>query len=134
MMFPASEKPWKPEQTEVTIITMEFRNMQEIAVDLDERSYRILIGPGLIDQAGTHIGQVLRGRDIFLAVDENSARPHGQKLENALTASGLRVVTHILPAGEPTKSTARLDELWDAMSAARFGRQAAIVAVGGGVV
>lgn len=108
--------------------------MQEIAVDLDERSYRILIGPGLVREGAKHIGQILRGKDVFLAVDENSARPHGQNLEDSLTGAGLRVVTHILPAGEPTKSTARLDELWDAMSGARFGRQAALVAVGGGVV
>lgn len=107
--------------------------MQELNVDLGERSYKILIGQGLISKGADSIKPVLQGKDVFLVVDENSARPHGQMLEESLIAAGLRVVTHILPAGEPTKSTARLDELWDALSGARFGRQAALVAVGGGV-
>lgn len=108
--------------------------MREITVALDERSYRILIGPDLIRRAVQWIKPVLRGRDLFIAVDENVAHPHGKALEEALVAEGLRVVTHVLPAGEESKSVAQLDALWDALSAARFGRQCAVIAVGGGVI
>lgn len=108
--------------------------MREINVALDDRSYPILIGPDLLSRGAQWIRPILRGRDVFLAVDENVAEPHARALEQSLLGEGLRVVTHVLPAGEKTKSAAQLDGLWDALSAAHFGRQCALVAVGGGVI
>ncbi len=107
---------------------------ETLRVPLAERSYDILVGGGLLAQAGRLMAPVLRQKRVFIVSDATVAGLHLATLTAALDAAGIRHDSHIVPAGEATKSFARLEGLLDAMLAARCERGSMVVALGGGVI
>ncbi|GAA0584290.1 3-dehydroquinate synthase [Caenispirillum bisanense] len=107
---------------------------ETLRVPLGERSYDILVGGGLLAEAGRLMAPVLRQKRVFIVSDETVAGLHLATLTAALDAAGIRHDSHILPAGEATKSFAHLEGLLDAMLAARCERGTMVVALGGGVI
>ncbi|PST18545.1 3-dehydroquinate synthase [Mesorhizobium plurifarium] len=107
---------------------------RKVRVDLAERSYDILIGPGLIAAAGREIGSRLKGRKMAVITDENVAPCYLEPLMASLKESGIEAVSLILPAGEKTKSFDQLIPVCDAILGARIERNDAVIALGGGVI
>jgi 3-dehydroquinate synthase len=111
--------------------------MQDIVrVDLSERSYDIVIGPGAINQAGARIAPLIGRRPVIIVTDDAVAPLHLPALESALENAGVRRngPTIILPAGEKTKSFAHLEALLDEMLGRGIERSTVLIALGGGVV
>ena len=105
-----------------------------VRVDLGDRSYDILIGPGLIAAAGREIASRLKGRKIAVITDEHVAPRYLDGFMGALKAEGIDAVSLVLPAGEKTKSFEHLISVCDSVLAARIERNDAVVALGGGVI
>ncbi|WLS03463.1 3-dehydroquinate synthase [Shinella oryzae] len=105
-----------------------------VRVDLGDRSYDILIGPGLIAAAGREIALRLKGRKIAVITDEHVAPLYLDGFMAALKAEGIDAVSLVLPAGEKTKSFEHLISVCDSVLAARIERNDAVVALGGGVI
>ena len=107
---------------------------RDVTVDLADRSYPILIGPGLLERAGELIGARLRRPKTAIVTDENVAGLHLAKLESALAGAGISTSSIVLPAGERTKSFAQLAGLCDDLLSAGIERQDTVIAFGGGVI
>ncbi|SOD94684.1 3-dehydroquinate synthase [Caenispirillum bisanense] len=107
---------------------------ETLRVELGDRSYDIAVGGGLLAEAGARMAPVLRQKRAFVVTDATVAPLHLGRLTASLDAAGIRHDTHILPAGEATKSFAHLESLLDAMLAAKCERGTMIVALGGGVI
>ena len=105
-----------------------------VRVDLADRSYDILIGPGLISAAGREIAGRLKGRKIAVVTDAHVAPFYLDDFMAALKAEGIEAVSLMLPAGEKTKSFEHLISVCDGVLAARIERNDAVVALGGGVI
>ncbi|MCO5152234.1 MULTISPECIES: 3-dehydroquinate synthase [unclassified Shinella] len=105
-----------------------------VRVDLSDRSYDILIGPGLIAAAGREIASRLKGRKIAVVTDAHVAPLYLDNFMAALKAEGIEAVSLVLPAGEKTKSFEHLISVCDSVLAARIERNDAVVALGGGVI
>jgi 3-dehydroquinate synthase len=105
-----------------------------VRVDLGDRSYDILIGPGLIAAAGREIASRLKGRKIAVITDAHVAPLYLDSFMAALKAEGIEAVSLVLPAGEKTKSFEHLISVCDSVLAARIERNDAVVALGGGVI
>ncbi|MBO9628409.1 MAG: 3-dehydroquinate synthase, partial [Shinella sp.] len=105
-----------------------------VRVELADRSYDILIGPGLIAAAGREIAGRLKGRKIAVITDENVAPIYLDNFLAALKVEGIDAVSLVLPAGEKTKSFEHLISVCDSVLAARIERNDAVVALGGGVI
>ncbi len=103
--------------------------MQTVTVDLDTRSYPIHIGAGLLGAAG-HWTPCLGSR-VMIVTNTVLAELHLAPVQAAL--QGRDFETLILPDGEATKTLASAERIWDALLAARFGRDASLIALGGGV-
>ena len=84
---------------------------RKVRVDLGDRAYDILVGPGLIAAAGSHLAPLLRRKRVAIVTDETVARLHLPTLEKSLDAAGIRHSAIRLPAGESTKSFAQLEKL-----------------------
>lgn len=105
--------------------------MNTVKVELGDRGYPILIGEGLLRQPDL-IRQHLPARDILVVSNTTVAPLFMDQLVAALGAS--RVVEAILPDGESHKTLTTVSRVLDVLVANRFGRDCALVALGGGVV
>ncbi len=106
-----------------------------VAVSLGDRSYDIMIGPGLIADAGRAIAARLPGARVAIVTDANVAALHLDGLRAGLRAGGVGIGAEVvLPAGEKTKSFGFFESTVEAVIGARLERGDAVVALGGGVI
>ena len=108
--------------------------IETVRVDLAGREYDILIGPGLIAEAGRHIGPLLPRPYTVIVTDETVARHHLDALTAGLAEAGIAVEAVVLPPGESTKSMDHLAGLLDRLLALKVERDDLILAFGGGVI
>lgn len=110
--------------------------MKTIKVNLKNRSYNILVGRGLLRQAGKFLKKLSAGRKVLVVSNQKIAKSAGflKPLSAALTKSGFQVIYHELPHGnEKDKSEAELLKLWKSMSRSGLDRTSTVLALGGGV-
>ena len=105
--------------------------METLRVELGSRSYPILIGHGLLGERSL-FEQHLPARDLLVVTNTVVAPTYWGLLEPSLRPR--RVVATILPDGESHKTLANVARILDVLVANRFGRDCAVVALGGGVV
>ncbi|HEY8138253.1 MAG TPA: 3-dehydroquinate synthase [Methylocystis sp.] len=107
---------------------------ESVRVALGARSYDILIGAGLLAEAGEKIAAVAPGAACAIVTDANVARLHLPALEDSLKAAGVRYSTIVVEPGEGSKSLSVFGRVCEEAIAARIERRDVIVALGGGVV
>ena len=105
--------------------------MLSLNVSLAERSYPILIGPGLLAD-GRQLAELLPARDLLLVSNTTVAPLYARQVFDALTDR--RIVDVRLPDGEQYKTLESMQQVLDVAVANRFGRDCMVVALGGGVV
>ncbi len=93
---------------------------------------RILVGTGLFDECGPELRAALQGRRLAIISDDTVARLYAERLSSAIGAPSTTVLT--IPAGEASKTRKQWSRLTDELLDAGYGRDSAIVALGGGVV
>ncbi|HVC51670.1 MAG TPA: 3-dehydroquinate synthase [Stellaceae bacterium] len=108
--------------------------IQRLSVELAERSYDILVGPGLIAEAGARIAPLMRRKQAIVVTDEHVAPHYLGPLEASLGAAGIGHQAIVLPPGEHTKDFAHYGRLIDDILACGIERGTMLVALGGGVV
>ncbi len=107
---------------------------REVAVALGARSYRILIGPGLIEAAGAQIAALAPGARCAIVTDATVAALHLDALLRSLEGAGLKASLVVCPPGEGSKSYAEFARVSDALLEARVERRDLVIAFGGGVI
>ncbi|MGH8725394.1 MAG: 3-dehydroquinate synthase [Burkholderiales bacterium] len=103
--------------------------MESLRVDLGSRSYPIHIGAGLIGRAELyrpHLG----GGGVAIVTSSVVAPLYLKTVRSAIGAASEVIV----PDGEQAKSWEGVEQVVDALLAARLGRDGLVVALGGGVV
>lgn len=106
----------------------------KIKVELDERSYEILIGQGLLAEAGPRINALRPGAKCSIVTDKNVAKHHLSSLEASLKQAGITYASVVLPAGEGTKSFEKLQLLTEQLLSHEIERGDLVIALGGGVI
>jgi len=109
-------------------------DFRRLGLDLGDRSYDILVGTGLLAQAGGLMLPVLAQKRVFVVSDQNVALLHLPALFDSLDAAGIAHDHIVLPAGEQTKDFDHLEGVLDAMLEAKCERGTMLVALGGGVI
>tara|TARA_R110002095_G_scaffold216249_2_gene212679 strand:- start:377 stop:1489 length:1113 start_codon:yes stop_codon:yes gene_type:complete len=109
--------------------------MREVVnVALPGRAYDVLIGPGLIDQAGRLIRPLLNRPRVTVISDQTVAALHLDALRAGLAADGITMEVLTLPPGEGTKSWDNLTRCVDWLLTQKVERRDVVVAFGGGVI
>lgn len=94
----------------------------------------IAVAPGALDDLGRLVGEALPARRLAVIADQQVAAIYGARVVESLSAVLDREVPLLtFPAGEKHKSRATWSTLTDQLIAGGFGRDSAIVALGGGV-
>lgn len=107
--------------------------MLTLDVPLADRSYRITIGAGVRHDASLFAPWV-SGRAVMVVTNETVAPLYLADLQATLGTLGVTPGVVVLPDGEAYKDWAHLQRIFDALLAARAGRRAVLIALGGGVV
>lgn len=102
-----------------------------LSVDLGLRSYPILIGSGLLSQP-TVLEPYLKHRDVLVVTNDTVGPIYLGPLCSLLHNS--QVSSLSLPDGERHKTMATVNVVLDALVTGRYGRDAVVLALGGGVV
>lgn len=104
---------------------------KRVEIALGERSYPILIGSGLLADAPLLDAHV-RARSVLIVTNETIAPLYLDSLERSLASR--RLARLILPDGEQYKTLTTVSRIFDALMDARMNRDAAVLALGGGVI
>ncbi|GIW95598.1 MAG: 3-dehydroquinate synthase [Pirellulaceae bacterium] len=107
---------------------------EAVEVRLAERSYRILIGRGCLAEAARFLEPFGNICHAVVVADGNVAERYARPLAKQLAQRVARVNLVEVPPGEPTKSVAEADRLWNTLLRLDTDRQSWVFAVGGGVV
>ena len=105
--------------------------MKTLLVQLGKRSYPIHIGAGLLNQ-GMLIRERLQKERLCIVTDDRVGPLYLEKLRASLKP--LVVESVALPHGEENKDWETLDLIFTALLKSGYGRDSALIALGGGVV
>lgn len=107
--------------------------MRTLTVALDDRSYPIHIGPGLICRAELIAARLPQSK-VAIVTNATLAPIYLPPLSEALRQHGIAAVTIVLPDGEAFKNWETLNQIFDSLLTNRCERKTTIVALGGGVI
>jgi len=104
---------------------------ERIDIPLGDRSYPILIGPHLLEDDEL-LAEYITPRNLLIVTNETIAPLYLRPLEAALKQR--RIASVVLPDGEQHKTLDTFSRIIDALVSERLNRDAAVIALGGGVV
>jgi 3-dehydroquinate synthase len=108
--------------------------VQQVVVQLGERSYTIHVGPGLLDALGDRMRALGLGRRVAIVTNPVVDGLYGDRVRSSLGDAGFDAVAIQIPDGEEHKNLAWLAFVYEKLVEARLERGSALVALGGGVV
>ncbi|HEV8265402.1 MAG TPA: 3-dehydroquinate synthase [Gemmatimonadales bacterium] len=99
-----------------------------------DASYDIVIGRGALGVVPALLAQQCPAAAYAVITDSHVANLYGDAVVKKVSGTGYRVELFPFPAGEWNKTRETWASLSDRMLAAHFGRDCAVIALGGGVV
>ena len=110
------------------------RSPEAVHIALGPRSYTVLIGAGLLREAGRHMARLLPGRSAVVVTDRTVAALYLHPAMEALRKAGFDCSDLVVEPGEHSKDFATLGTVLDSLLSRGIERSTALVALGGGVV
>ena len=107
--------------------------METLTLDLNDRSYPIHIGQGLLRQPGLLLPH-LPQKQAAIVTNTTVAPLYLETLAAALRDNGVAVLPIVLPDGEMYKNWETLNLIYDALLTHRCERKTTLIALGGGVI
>lgn len=98
------------------------------------QGYDVVIEVGALERLPLLLTEVAPAARYAIIADEVVAELHGIDTTRRLSAAGTRADLFTLPPGEAQKTRRRWEELTDSLLEAGLGRDACVIALGGGVV
>jgi len=108
-------------------------SLQTVAIDLADRSYDILIGPGLLSD-DRHFDGLPKAATAVIVTNETVAPLYAQRLKDRIASRYGQVRVIALKDGEAYKDWASLNLIFDDLLGAACDRKTVLFALGGGVV
>jgi len=105
--------------------------MKTLHLDLGERSYPIYIGSTVLEQPELLVNHIY-GKQVVIVTNETIAPLYLKRIENLLAEYTIETV--ILADGEQYKTLQSTSTIFDTLLEKRFNRNAALIALGGGVI
>lgn len=108
--------------------------MIRIPVSTPSRSYEVLIGSGLLADAGECLGEIVGNRRVFVVTAPSIRQRWSKPLLQSLVKAGIHAQLLEMQDGEPSKRLATLEKLAEKLVKAGADRGILLIALGGGVV
>ena len=107
---------------------------ETVRVELGPRSYDVVVGAGLVGEAGRLMAPLLEGRSAVVITDRVVAGLYLDATLDALRTAGFAPSHLIVESGERSKDLATLGGVLEDILGRGIERSTALVALGGGVV
>lgn len=107
--------------------------MKKIRINVSE-PYDVLIGGGLLAEAGERITPLVKGKRAVIVTDGNVHALYTEPLLKSLEKAGISAEAFVFEAGEERKSAQTLLSLYDFLAKQNITRSDFLIALGGGVV
>lgn len=108
--------------------------MEKIRVELEERSYDILIGRNVLSNIGDCIQSLGLSPKIAIVTNPTVYPLYGGVVADSLKKVGFDVLTVTIPDGEEYKDLLWVEHIYDELLKAKLDRSSSLVALGGGVI
>ncbi|CAG7856341.1 3-dehydroquinate synthase [biofilm metagenome] len=109
----------------------ENKDMKTLRVELGSRGYPIYIGDGILADSQLFTSHI-KGSQVLVTTNEKVAPIYLDKIQAQL--KDYNYASTILPDGEQYKTLEVLNKIFDSLLEKRYGRNATLIALGGGVV
>jgi len=107
--------------------------MKRLNIDLDERSYDILISRNILPQVGEFISKRFESSRSIIITHSSVRNLFGEKIESGLANAGHSTGVIEIPEGEISKSLRQVELVYDRMLEMNCDRKSTLIALGGGV-
>ncbi len=107
--------------------------MRRIQVGLQERTYPILIHPGMLEEVGADLKEKNIGKRYIVVADDRVAELYGRKLMDSLASAAVPADLITFAHGEESKNLATIAQLASTLADMGVDRKDALIALGGGV-
>ena len=107
---------------------------QIVPVALGERSYDIVLHPGLLATVGERLRALTTSPKIGVVTDRHVASRYLKATLRSLCKAGYDPTPIIFPPGERTKRLGTIAKILDVLARHKFERQSLLLALGGGVI
>ena len=104
--------------------------MEKLYVGLGKNSYDILIGENFFERFPEYIGEVYKGKKLFVITDSNVDRIYKNEYERMFKGFDYKI--YVLEAGEKNKHIGIMPGIYSAMVNSGLTRKDMVVAFGGG--
>jgi 3-dehydroquinate synthase len=97
-------------------------------------SYDLIFGKNMFEFIGQDLKEMKLGSKYAIITDSNIIGLYANRLKKELEASGIKSDIFCFRAGEKRKNLGTCEQIIEKMSNMKYGRDSAIIALGGGVV
>ena len=108
--------------------------MKRVKVGLGARSYQIVIGAGLLEQASRWLKEISPSGKLVIITNPVVRRLYGDRLKEALDKDGFEATILLVDDGEEHKSLESAARLYSELTERHAERQTPVLALGGGVI
>src|ERR1700733_9548277 len=117
-------------------MTVPLKHSDPITVDvaLGERGYDIISGRDVLPSLGARVAALRPGARTAIVTDRTVAKYWLEQTEASLSAAGIATSRVVVEEGEGSKTYAGLEQVSEALIAAKIERNDLVIALGGGVV
>ncbi len=106
--------------------------MKTVSVEAS-RSYEVLIGRGLLDEAGERIRTVTKAETAVIVAGDLVRPLYARRVQASLEKAGFRVLVYEIPHGEQHKNLETYGNLLNYLCDRHITRSDVLLALGGGV-
>ncbi len=110
------------------------QDRETVRVELGPRSYDVVVGAGLVQEAGRHMAPLLPGRSAVVVTDRVVAEHYLDAALGSLQEAGFSCSHLIVEAGERSKDMGTLGGVLEDILGYGIERSTVLVALGGGVI
>src|SRR6266404_5408851 len=128
--------PANNRRNERHVMTAPLKHSDPITVDvaLGDRAYDIIIGRDALQSLGMRVAALRPGARTAVVTDRKVATHWLDKTEASLAEAGIATSRIVVEEGEGSKTYASLEQVSEALVAAKIERNDLVIALGGGVV
>ncbi len=134
---PALAHAWRWGGNQRSYSLLSWSHMFEINLDIADQHTHVVVQPAVLSETGSLLRAALgsvRAPLALLVSDRNVGPMYSAAVTESLKSAGFRTNEHRIEPGEPSKCLTTMNEIYCALLDSGAGRDAVVVALGGGIV